>query len=67
MGGRWQANDHDPTVTHYSNLNNEREQVLKTNTIALGLESPWMEKLSTKTKGDHLQIDKDYVTANSSQ
>ncbi len=67
MGGSWQANDHDPTVNHYSNLNNEREQVLKTNTTALGLESPWMEKLSTKTKGDHLQIDKDYVTANSSQ
>ena len=67
MGGSWRANDHDPTVTHYSNLNNKREQVLKTNTIALGLESPWMEKLSTKTKGDHLQIDKDYVTANSSQ
>ncbi len=67
MGGSWQANDHDPTVNHYSNLNNEREQVLKTNTTALGLESPWMEKLSTKTKGDHLQIDKDSVTANSSQ
>ncbi len=67
MGGSWQANDHDPTVTHYSNLNNEREQVLKTNTTALGLESPWMEKLSTQTKGDHLQIDKDYVTANSSK
>ncbi|KZR72755.1 hypothetical protein PMIT1318_00717 [Prochlorococcus marinus str. MIT 1318] len=67
MGGSWRANDHDPTVNHYSNLNNKREQALKTNTIALGLESPWMEKLSTKMKGDHLQIDKDYVTANSSE
>ena len=67
MGGSWQANDYDPTVTYYSNFNNTREQVLKTNTIALGLESPWMEKLSTNTTGDHLQIDKDYVTTNSSQ
>ncbi len=67
MGGSWQANDHDPTVTHYSNYNNTREKVLKTNTIALGLESPWMEKLSAKTTGDYLQVDKDYVTTNSSQ
>ncbi|KZR65747.1 hypothetical protein [Prochlorococcus sp. MIT 1303] len=67
-GSDWEADDHGPpTVDHYSNLNNTRKQALKINTIALGLKSPWMEKLSTKTNGDHLQIDKDYVTTNSSR
>ncbi len=66
IGSSWEADDHDPTVNHYSNLNNTREQVLKINTIALGLESPWMEELSTNTNGDHLQIDT-LVTTDSSQ
>ncbi len=65
--GRWQDGDHDLTVDHYSDLNNTREQALKVNTIALGLEAPWMEKLSTNTNGDHLQIEPQDVTTDSSQ
>ncbi len=63
LGGNWRANDYDPTVNHYSNFNKTRTRALKANTISLGLESPWMEKLSVKTTGDHLRVDKDYVTS----
>lgn len=67
LGGNWGSNDYEPTANHYSNFNNTRTRALKTNTISLGLESPWMEKLSTQTTGDHLKVDKDYVTSNSSK
>ena len=64
MGGNWTADDYDPVVDHYSSHNNTRTLALKTNTITLGLESPWMEKLSADTTGDHLQVDADYVISN---
>jgi len=67
LGGNWGSNDYEPTANHYSNFNNTRTRALKTNTISLGLESPWMEKLSTQTTGDHLKVDKDYVTSKSSK
>ncbi len=64
VGGRWQARDFASTVDYYSNLNNSRATALKVNTISLGLESEWMESLSTRTTGNYLQIDKDYIAAN---
>ena len=67
LGGNWGSNDYEPTANHYSNFNNTRTRALKTNTISLGLESPWMEKLSTQTTGDHLKVDKAYVTSKSSK
>lgn len=67
LGGNWGSNDYEPTANHYSHFNNTRTRALKANTISLGLESPWMERLSTQTTGDHLKVDKDYVTSNSSK
>ena len=62
-GGRWRTSDFDGTVQHYSNLNKTRSIELKVNTISLGLQSNWMESLSSNTAGNYLQIDKDYLTA----
>jgi hypothetical protein len=62
-GGRWRATDFNATVKHYSNLNKTRSTELKVNTISLGLQSNWMESLSSNTAGNYLQIDKDYLTA----
>ncbi len=55
--GKWSTDDYDPTVDYYSKINNERKLALKANTISVGLESPWMEKLSTETIGDYLKVD----------
>ena len=62
-GGRWNTSDFQTTVSHYSDKNKTRPTELKVNTISLGLQSSWMESLSTNTAGNYLQIDKDYLTA----
>ena len=62
-GGRWRTSDFNATVQHYSNLNKTRSTELKVNTISLGLQSNWMESLSSNTAGNYLQIDKNYLTA----
>ena len=64
-GGRWNNSDEDDTIDYYSKLNSNRSTSLKVNTISLGLQSTWMESLSTKTSGNYLQIDKDYISAQS--
>jgi hypothetical protein len=62
-GGRWNNSDEDDTINYYAKLNSNRATSLKVNTISLGLQSTWMESLSTKTSGNYLQIDKDYISA----
>ncbi len=59
--GRWTTADHTSTSGYYADLNNNRETALKVNTIALGLQSNWMQTLAGKTTGDYLYIDKKYV------
>ena len=59
--GRWTTADHTSAPAYYSELNNNRDVVLKVNTIALGLKSNWMQTLAGKTTGDYLHIDKKYV------
>jgi hypothetical protein len=61
MRGRWTTADHTSTSGYYAGLNNSRETALKVNTIALGLQSNWMQTLAGKTTGDYLHIDKKYV------
>ncbi len=63
--GRWTQADHASTSGHYAALNNNREIALKVNTIALGLQSKWMQSLAGKTTGDYLHIDKTYVLSSS--
>ena len=65
--GRWTTADHTSTASHYSALNNGRGTALKVNTIALGLQSNWMQTLAGKTTGDYLHIDKKYVLSASTK
>ena len=65
--GRWTKADHASTSGHYAGLNNNREITLKVNTIALGLQSNWMQSLAGKTTGDYLHIDKKYVLSSSTK
>lgn len=52
----------DGVITYYTTENNKRTSnnnpPLIVNTIALGIESNWMEKLSTKTGGNYMQYDR---------
>ena len=60
-GNWWKDNDYDHTINHYLDSNKRRKQILKTNTISIGLSSPWMEELSINTYGNYHQIDKSFA------
>ena len=66
-GGDWSNWDHQDTANHYAGENNNRQhngedRALIVNTTSLGLESPWLEKLSELTQGYYNQIDKNSLT-----
>ena len=66
-GGSWSSWDHQSTANYYSRENDNRkyddkDRALIVNTTSLGLESPWMEKLSELTQGYYNQIDKKSLT-----
>ena len=60
-GLSWKDNNYDTTINHYLDSNEKRKQILKTNTISIGLSSPWMEELSINTYGNYHQIDKSFA------
>ena len=60
-GGNWSLSDNASTSAYYVSLNSDRETNLKVNTITLGIESEWMQKLASHTTGEHLFIDKEHV------
>lgn len=66
-GGSWSSWDHQLTANYYAEENDNRQHAgedrgLIVNTTSLGLESPWMKKLSELTQGYYNQIDKDSLT-----
>ena len=66
-GGSWSSWDHQSTANYYAGENDNRkhddqDRALIVNTTSLGLESPWMEKLSELTQGYYNQIDKKSLT-----
>ena len=66
-GGNWSSWDHQDTANHFAGENVNRQhdgqdRALIVNTTSLGLESPWLEKLSELTQGYYNQIDKDSLT-----
>ena len=66
-GGTWSSWDHQPTASYYAGENNNRQhkgedRALIVNTTSLGLDSPWLEKLSELTQGYYNQIDKDSLS-----
>ena len=62
-GDKWSSWDQEDTANHYAGKNVNRQhdgedRALIVNTTSLGLESPWLEKLSELTQGYYNQIDK---------
>ena len=63
-GGRWSDWDYQPTAIYYAEENTNRQhdgedRALVVNATSLGLESPWLKKLSELTQGYYNKIDKD--------
>ncbi len=67
---RWKESDGPETVKHFTEENKNRNkngnEPLKINTIALGLESKWMEDLAINSNGIYLQIDSNTLATESS-
>ena len=71
-GGRWSSSDHQETADYYANENDGRkhngeDQALIVNSTSLGVDSPWLEKLSELTQGYYNQIDKDSLAEQQEQ
>ena len=60
-GSTWTSSDNDSASAYYISLNSGGQTTLKVNTISLGIESEWMQKLANYTTGEHLFIDKKHV------
>lgn len=66
-GWNWSSDDYDDTANYYADQNKDRNISLKVNTTSLGLDSPWMEKLSQLTAGEYNQIDQQTLIDNSKE
>ena len=66
-GGYWSSKDHDDTANYYAEQNKNRVIKLEVNSTSLGLNSPWMEKLSELTSGEYNQIDKNTLIEDSEE
>lgn len=61
-GGRsWGSDDYDSVANHYADLNADRvnngDQSIKLNSTSVGLDSEWMQILSSKTSGEYIKVD----------
>ena len=60
-------NNFKGTANDLNNMNNDRTKPMKVNSIALGLESKWMEDLSQLTGGDYNYVDVEDIAAQQQQ
>ena len=60
-GGSWNNSDYNSIADHYAGLNAERlnggDQSIKLNSTSVGLDSEWMQILSSKTSGEYIKVD----------
>ena len=60
-GGSWGSNDYDSVADHYAALNAARvddgDQSIRLNSTSVGLDSEWMQILSSKTSGEYIKVD----------
>ena len=60
-GYTWSSNDYDSVANHYAELNAARvsagEKSIKLNSTSVGLDSEWMQILSSKTSGEYIKVD----------
>ena len=59
--GTWRSNDYEEVAEYYENLNAERvnkgEKPIKLNSTSVGLDSEWMQILSSRTSGEYIKVD----------
>ena len=60
-GTTWSSNDYNSVADHYSALNADRvsagDKSIKLNSTSVGLDSEWMQILSSKTSGEYIKVD----------
>ncbi|MCB4398432.1 VWA domain-containing protein [Synechococcus sp. MU1625] len=60
-GTTWSSNDYVSVADHYAALNVSRvgdgDKPIKLNTTSVGLNSEWMQLLSSKTSGEYIRVD----------
>ena len=60
-GTTWSSNDYDSVADHYAALNADRvsagDKSIKLNSTSVGLDSEWMQILSSKTSGEYIKVD----------
>ena len=60
-GFTWSSNDYGSVADHYAALNASRisdgDKSIKLNTTSVGLNSEWMQLLSSKTSGEYIRVD----------
>jgi hypothetical protein len=59
--GQWKSNDYNKVANYYAALNAERvnngDKAIKLNSTSVGLDSEWMQILSSRTSGEYIKID----------
>ena len=59
--GKWESDDYETVANHYAGLNASRitngNDAIKINSTSVGLDSTWMELLSSKASGAYIKVD----------
>ena len=59
--GYWGTNDYDNVANYYASLNASRidsgNKPIKVNSTSVGLDSDWMQLLSSRTSGEYIKVD----------
>ena len=60
-GSGWSSDDYESIAEHYAALNvarvNAGDKSIKLNSTSVGLDSEWMQILSSKTSGEYIKVD----------
>ena len=60
-GNTWSSSDYDNVADYYAELNEKRVnrgvESIKLNSTSVGLDSEWMQILSSKTAGEYIKVD----------
>ena len=60
-GSGWSSDDYESIAEHYAALNvarvNAGDRSIKLNSTSVGLDSEWMQILSSKTSGEYIKVD----------
>ena len=59
--GYWGTNDYENVANYYASLNASRidsgNKPIKVNSTSVGLDSDWMQLLSSRTSGEYIKVD----------